>query len=79
MASPTQDEDWRWLLLHCAACDSVIEQGLHRQQLTRTTRGEFVPVSCSRCGAKAASPTVRPWDLSFNDRKMLRTMRIAVE
>lgn len=72
-------DDLRWLRLHCTYCEAVSERGIAPSQLSVTRRGEFVAIACPQCGQLAASPTVRPWDLSFNDRKLLRTMRITVE
>ncbi len=68
----------RFFLLRCVMCESVTERGLDVRQLT-VLRGQFVPVECPRCGDKAAVPTARPWELSFNDRKLLRQLRITIE
>lgn len=63
------------LFLRCGTCGETEE----RTGWFRVVRGEFVPVTCSSCGARAAAPTVRPYELTHGDKKMLRAMRIAAK
>ena len=68
----------RFFRLRCEYCGVEADQGVTLDRL-RVEKGEFQPVICGSCGAMAASPTVRPWELTFNDRKLLRHLRITAE
>jgi hypothetical protein len=63
--------------LKCGACGDVSERVVVASRLQRLSSGGFAPLPCLECGSNAAAPTVRPWDLTTNDRRFLRSMRIA--
>ena len=75
--TPTDDE--RSLRLACTACAATTLCTLPLATLRVTRQGEFQPVACPRCGAHKASPTVRPWRLTYTDRQWLRKLRIAAD
>lgn len=62
------------LLLKCGTCGDVAER------LVRVARvsARFAPLQCPECLAWTVEPTIRPWDITTNDRRFLRRMRIAV-
>jgi hypothetical protein len=71
--------EWLSLRLLCGACGEIENLVKACPSDYRVKKGEFGPVACARCGAKAASPTVRPWTLSENDRTFLRKLRIRAQ
>jgi len=66
---------WFFLLL-CDVCERRSEAMVPEADLRRLSSGGFAPLPCPACGAWSARPTVRPWDLSLPDRKLLRSMHI---
>ena len=70
--------DWIFWL-HCTACDATRETQVSERALQRLSSGGFAPLVCAGCGAPAAVPGPRPWDLTPLDCKLLRSLRIAPE
>lgn len=62
--------------LRCDICEATAQVDVRPASLHRLSSGGFSPLRCGSCGALSARPGPPPWQLSANDRKFLRSMRI---